>query len=246
VSLAYLEMMKVTGRGSASRLLNHLLIPVGAHLVIKEDTPSLLTEDHPPKFFDNLRNFLDFTDIYLHNGGYDTFVRFSGPNGKVEMVSRSLRADGTYLVLESLVKFDTLKVERLRIDNLDSPSSDLPYRVLLPMKHLRILELQYCASPHIFVHALHPTMSSSGTVVCPELEELVITLVRRTIDVRSVIEVVAARASRGVKLKSVKIVGQRTFARIDVLELKKHVLCVECGPEVDGADDNGDDIDEKN
>ena len=56
---------------------------------------------------------------------------------------------------------------------------------------------------------------------------------------RSVIGAAAARASRGAKLKSVKIVGQDKLARIDVLELKKHVLDVECGPEVYETDGGG-------
>jgi hypothetical protein len=34
-------------------------------------------------------------------------------------------------------------------------------------------------------------------------------------------------------------------ARTDVLELEKHVLDVECGPEVDGTNDDCDDIDEE-
>jgi hypothetical protein len=92
------------------------------------------------------------------------------------MIPRSSRVDKTCLVLESLDHFDTSKVERLEIDCHDSPSSDPPYRALLPMERLRTLTLYHCASPHIFIHALHPTVSSSGTVVCPELEELVIVL----------------------------------------------------------------------
>jgi hypothetical protein len=240
VSLPCLERTEITGGGLVSRLLDHLLIPVGAHLIIEVD---LSIEDYPPRYFDNLRNFPNFTDIHLRVDWDRTQMRFSGPNGQVTMIPRSFRDDKTSLVLESLSKFDTSKVERLKIDRGYSPSSDPPYQTLLRIEHLRTLTLHHCASPHIFVHALHPTMSSSGTVVCPELEELVIMLVGRTLDVRSVIEVAAARASRGAKLKSVRIIGQPTFARIDVLELKKHVLDVECGPEVDGAD--GDDVGER-
>ena len=39
-----------------------------------------------------------------------------------------------------------------------------------------------------------------------------------------------ARASRGAKLKSIRVVSKRKFAPADVLELKKYVLHVECGP----------------
>ena len=229
VSLACLKRMEVYGRNSPSPLLDHLLIPVGADLKIEVDLPDPPNRDHLPKFFDSLGNFANFTDIRICPGGFSTEMQFSGPNGQVKIILTSSRFEDTDLVLESLNQFDTSKVERLRIDSCDFPSGDLPYRVLLPMKHLRTLTLYCCASPHIFVHALHPTMNSSGIVVCPELDELAID--GGTLDVRSVIEVAAARASGGTKLKSVRIVGNwDKFGQTDVLELKEHVLDVECGP----------------
>ena len=63
------------------------------------------------------------------------------------------------------------------------------------------------------------------------------------IDMKSVIGVVAARASKGAKLKSIRIIGCKSV-RTEVLELKKHVLHVEYDPEVDEAKDDGGDIDE--
>jgi hypothetical protein len=236
VSLTRLERMEISGDGSAALLLDHLLIPVGARLTVEVDLP---IKNHCPRFLDNLRNFPNFTDIHLHIDGYDTFMQFSGPNGQVGMIPSSPRVDKTRLLLESLDHFDTSKVERLKIHWGDSPSSDPPYRALLPMKRLRALTLHRCANPHIFIHALHPAMSSSGTVVCPELEELVIVLDNGTLDMKSVIGVVAARASRGAKLKSVRITGEDQPAPTDVLELEKHVSHVECGPEADGTDDYG-------
>ena len=227
VSLPCLERMGISGGGPATLLLDHLLIPVGAYLVVEVDLP---IKNHPPRFLDNLRNFPNFTDIHLRTNGYDTHMQFSGPNGQVWMIPRSPRADRTCLVLESLDQFDTSKVERLRIDCGDSPSSDLPYRALLPMEHLRTLTLHYCANLHTFVRTLHPTMSSSGVVVCPKLEGLAIACCRTTFDMTSIVEVAAARASRGAKLKSVRIVSRAKFEQNDVLELEKHVLNVECGP----------------
>ena len=248
VSLAYLEKMEITGDGSAPLLLDHLLIPVGAHVKLEATLPSPRNRDQPPRFLDNLGNLPDFTAIELQCGRLDPHLQFSGPNGRVTMIPRRSRVDKTCLVLESLDQFDTLKVEQLKIDRGnggESPSSDPLYRALLPMKHLRTLTLYHCAIPRIFVHALHPTMSSSGTVVCPDLEELVIVLNSESLDMRSVIGVAAARASRGAKLKSVKIIGQDKFAQVDLLELEKHVLDVECGPEVDGTDSDGDGIGEE-
>jgi hypothetical protein len=243
VSLACLERMEIIYGGSASLLLDHLLIPVRAHLEIEVDLPSPPNQGPPPRFLDNLKNLPNFTDIHLHIDRRFTYMQFSGPNGQVRMVPRTSRVGRTYLGLESLGQFDTSKVERLRIDCHDSPSSDPPYRALLPMEHLRTLTLYHCRSPHIVIHALHPAMSSSGAMVCPKLEELVIVLDKETLDMKSVIGVVTARASRGAKFRSVRIVGQDQPVRTDVLELEKHVLDVEYGPKVDRVYDDGDDED---
>jgi hypothetical protein len=234
VSLACLERMEVTGRTLTSTLLDHLLIPVGADLKMDVDLPDSPHRDHPPRFLDNLRNFASFTDIHICFEEHYTQIQFSGPNGRVEMLSGIPQFDDTGPVLESLNKFDTSKVERLRIDWGDSPPSDLSYRVLLPMKHLRTLTLHCGRCPHIYVDALHPTMSSSRIAVCPKLEELVIVLASwGTFDMKSVIGVAAARASGGTRLKSIRIVGDwDKFGQTDVLELEKYVLHAECGPEV--------------
>ena len=245
VSLACLERMEAICGGSASLLFDHLLIPVGAHLEIEVDLPSPPNQGPPPRFLDNLRNLPNFTDIHLHIDGRFPYMQFSGPNGQVRMAPRTSRVGRTYLGLESLSQFDTSKVERLRIDCHDSPSSDPPYRALLPMEHLRTLTLYYCRSPHIVIHALHPAMSSSGAMVCPKLEELVIVLDKETLDMKSVIGVVTARALRGAKLRSVRIVGQNQPVQTDVLELEKHVLDVEYGPGVDRVYDDGDDSDDE-
>jgi hypothetical protein len=228
VSLACLERMVVSGSDSPSPLLDHLLIPVGADLKTRVDLPDPPNRDHPPRFLDNLRNLANFTNVYICFDDDYTQMEFSGPNGQVKMIPINPRFDDTDFVLESLNQFDASKAERLRIDWGNSQSSDISYRVLLPMKHLRTLRLHHCQNPHIFIHALHPTMSPSGIVVCPELDELVID--GGTLDVRSAIGVAAARASRGVRLKSVRIVNWNQPARSDVLELEKHVLHVEYGP----------------
>jgi hypothetical protein len=241
VSLACLEKMVITGGGSASLLVDQLLIPVGARVTIEVDLPSPPIQDHPPRFFNNLRNLPNFTTVDLCcTSIWKPHIQFSGPNGQVKMVLRTSRVDRTCFMLESLGHFDTSRIEQLMIDCGDSPSSDPLYRALLPMKHLRTLTLRRIASPHIFVHALHPNMSPSGTVACPKLEELVIVLNEMTIDMKIVTGVMAARASRGAKLKSIRIVDKDTSAGTDVSELQKHVLHVEYGPEFDGdGDDSG-------
>jgi hypothetical protein len=71
-------------------------------------------------------------------------------------------------------------------------------------------------------------------MVCPELGELVIMLEQEKFDMGSIIGVVAARASSGMKLRSIRIIGDIDKpVRTHVLELRKHVLRVEYHPDLD-------------
>ena len=114
------------------------------------------------------------------------------------------------------------------------------------MKNLRTLALsRFTDLSCAFMDILNPNTSPSREVVCPCLEELV--FIRppgsfngdgKKFDMRTVIEMVAARASRGAKLGTVR--DQARLDPADVLELRKHVSHVEYGHEValyeDGSD----------
>ena len=232
-SLARLKRMVITG-GESSPLLDHMLIPAGARLAAWVELPDDPIEGHPPRFFDNLKNFPGFATINLYGSGMDSDggMQFSGPNGEVTITPTITQADETSFLLESLTQFDTSKTERLKIDLGDSPSSDAPYRALLPMKGLRTLALPQCITPHVFIHAMHPGMNPSGVMVCPRLEELVIEYWKE-LGMEDIIGMAAARESRGTRLKLVRIICP---VEVDVLELKKHVLHVEWCPEADGID----------
>jgi hypothetical protein len=243
VPLVCLETMEIMGSGSASLLLDHLLIPVGARLMVGVDLPSLLIKDHPPRFLDNLRNLANFTTVTLSGCDSNPYMQFSGPNGQFSMITTTSGVDRTCLMIESLDHFDTSGIEQLTITHGKIPSNDPPYRALLPMKHLRTLTLRCCESSHVFVRALHPKASSSRVVACPELEELVIVLDGMTVDMSSVIGVVAARASRRLKLKSIRIVGPKSVRPYLLEQLGKHVLHVEYVPWSDGAGDGINDKD---
>jgi hypothetical protein len=247
VSLACLEKMRISGNEPPSLLLDHLIIPVGAKLSTKTTSHGHQIDGHFPKSLDNLRNLSDFTGVRLCTKKSSPRMRFGGPNGQVSIAPASLQSDTTRLVLESLARLDTSKTQWLRIDYGNSPSIIPPYRALLPMKDLRTLTLSRCVSPDIFLHTLDPRMNSRGFVMCPKLEELVLILRqnRETLNIRSVTSVAAARASRGAKLGSVRIVTHDKSMQIDALELREHVSHVECGPGAGVADDDSDDGDEE-
>ena len=218
VPLSHLQWMGTMDYYS-SLLFDHLSIPVGAELHMTVDLHSPTTGDPPPRFIDNLKNLTDFTAIKLNNGPGS--IRFSGPNGEV-----SMRTPETWTTAspEFLTHFDTSKTKRLEIlGRRQSLTSDSVYRTLLPMKDLRTLKFDRHNDAQT-LHALHPDMSSSGVIVCPELEELII-VHWRGVDIKNVAATVAARASRGANLKSVEIVSLNgtVHSQLDVLELTKHV-----------------------
>ena len=201
-----------------------------------------LIEDHLPRSLDNLRNLSGFTKIHcLHAVGWYPHVRFSGPNGRVTMISVS-QTNTTQVMLESLAQLDTSKVEQLEIDCDDTLSRDLPYKTLLSMEGLRTLKLFHSRSSRGFIAALGPNMSPLEVVVCPKLEELVLAfpIDRETFDMKDLIGMAAWRASRERKLKSVGIESRNGVLQTDSLELEKHVSCVEYGSGVDWANDSSD------
>jgi hypothetical protein len=231
--------MYILWGGPSSLLLGQLLIPVGAKLTIRVLSFDRIIEDHLPRSLDNLRNLSNFTKMYV--SGFHLRMRFSGPNGELYAAASGINITLAPLVLESLARFDTSRTEQLEIDRVDPPSSrDHPYRTLLPMKNLHTLTLSRCQNLHAFIDALCPNMSSSG-VICPKLEELVFRTGREEFNIGSVIAMAAERASRGAKLRIVRILDERGKVDPgDVLELGKHVVQVEYGPEVDVVNDDSD------
>ena len=94
---------------------------------------------------------------------------------------------------------------------------------------------------------------NTSPLACPKLEEFVLVLRTSTeaIDFKSLSEIAAARASRGARLRTVRIVGGRDGHHLgNMLELSKHVLNVEHEPLVDvvnsdsGDSSDGDDSDD--
>ena len=108
------------------------------------------------------------------------------------------------------------------------------------MKSLRTLTLFHCRNSLHFIHALNPGLDPSGVVICHNLEELVFILRadEEPDDIGSMVRMAAWRASREVKLKSVRILpcGE---GGIDVSELEEYTSHLECGPGVSVADGDG-------
>ena len=239
-SLACLKRMEIRFASPSPHLLSHLVIPVGAKLTAVGNSFRRITKDLLPRSLDNLRNISNFTKIHLRITDRAR-ITLSGPSGQFSMASSVASAPSGF---EALVRLDTSKVERLEVVGSKHPSALPSYQGLLPLKSLRTLTLSRCRNPFTFMAVLSPNMDTSGVVVCPKLEEIVVVLDSDTeeIDVESTTEIAAARASRGAKLRTLKIVGKLNLG--DVLELKKHVSNVECDLVVDVIESDSDDSDE--
>ena len=239
VSPACLKWMDVVGSVLSSLLLDHLLIPVGAELVMQAEFLGPPIEDRLPKYLDNLRNLSGFTEIHSCIDRWCPSVRFGGPNGQVTMFPTSNHSlDTLRWMLGSLALFDTSKVERVEINPgshfiWDPQAEDLIYQTLLAMKRLRTLMLSDCLFPRMFTGALRPS-TSSGELACPELEEIVIGFHydSENFDIEDFAGMAAARAARGAKLKSVRIITHDEAVEASALGLEEHVLRVRCGPDV--------------
>ena len=202
VTLGRLEKMEITDCGPSSVLLNHLSIPVGATLWIEVDSANSLIRDLLPRSLDNLGNFSNFTTVQISVGEPDSRMEFSGPNGKVNITVTRSRDNGFYLVLQSLAQLDTSKTEKLVVEKGESLPINYLSRALLPMKALRTITLPKCEDSYPFIDLLHTSARWPEPVFCPILEEVILVSRsdREAFDLEGVIEVAAARVSRGKKL----------------------------------------------
>ena len=228
VSLPCLKSFCIYGEQPTSPLLDHLLIPAGVELTLEVDLPHSLVEDLLPRSLDNLRNLSHFALIQIAFNDFHTYISFGGPNGHVGLLLPISEFDATRIALESLALFDTSKTEWLVLRNSNPLSGDLLYKTLKPMKNLRSLAIFQSRNLSAFFRVLDPDQDSPGVLVCPELEELNLEFDReKGFDVESMVSMTAARASRGAKLKSVRITSCLKSVPTMVLELRKHVLHVE-------------------
>ena len=226
VSLPYLRTLRIFGFQPTSLFLEHLLVPVGAE--VETSLPSPRIVDHLPKLLDNLRNISNFAAISVDFNDLGVTIKLTGPNGQVCMHSLVSQSSPSSYYLAQL---DTSKIEGLEISNGDPAPEDF-HQALPPMENLRTLTLSSCKNIPSFVLALSPDPDSTSPIVCPDLESLVIHTDEQ-FDVESVVKVAAARLSRGVPLKVVRITGSvELVSTMGVADLRKYVPNVETAVEI--------------
>ena len=222
-----------------STFLKHLSIPTGASLVL--DFP--FYGPNPPIFdclphnFDNLRNLSPITSISLLLGVGVKFVRFHGPDGQLYLYGTWPDGDDSShatqcQTFQSLRGLDLSNTRRLAITTCSlSPGNAIDrssiFQTLLHMNDLRILTLIKCNNLS-FIRALNPGKNRSGTVVCPNLEEVILYIKKLDWFYTSELqEMASARAGRHAKRPSITLVSLGVMPPREVFALKPHFLWVE-------------------
>jgi hypothetical protein len=231
VSLANLREMEIDDEGPCSSLLDHLLIPVGARL--RTNTRSTRAEDHFPRSLGNLNNLPNFTKIILTFWELVLRMEFTGPNGEVDVVSDPPQPSDPLWILDCLALLDTSNTEQLKVVGNNLPSASAIYQALSPMRNLHTLTFGECNNPFNVIHSLSPPLQPSSIVICPKLERIDFYRVANNEKgiIQGVVGMAASRASRGARLKTVRIHTRRDIREPEgVSELRKYVLHVEHHP----------------
>ena len=136
-------------------------------------------------------------------------------------------------MLQSLVMFDTSRVQRLavtqyavssRMNTAESP----PYQVLCHMENLRTLILTECHNL-LFFAALNPEKTPNGVILCSWLTELTLHIhLEKRFCLGELWEMAKARDSRGVRLESVMVICTQQLAQPkEVFKLRQYVSLVQ-------------------
>lgn len=240
VPLRCLKRMTISGWQPPSLLFNHLLIPGNAKLTTQVD---LRYSFHIPRSFDTIRALTGFT-IHMHVAGFHPTIQFSGSDEEISIIPATPQATLSCRVLESLALFDPSQVERLRLAGGDLMVGNCAIGpALWVMTHLRTLTISRCKNLSDFI----PHLGGYAMCPCPELEELIIDprVGGERFDIQRVVAMAVARASKGARLKSIRIVSRDKFVQACALELKEHVSHVECSPRVALVSDDIDSGDEE-
>ena len=225
VSLEHLRRLTIYGPEPPSIMLNHLVIPVGASVLTHFDSPNPHIGGLFPESLDNLRNLPNFTHIRLHFDQFSLTLRFAGPNGRF-LVSFPTRPDSTHLIVRAMPRFDTSHTHRLDLID-DGPMTNEILQLVRSLKNLRTLRVSQIDNMFDFFLAINSVLNEESDVPCQKLEEF-ICRARKQPHTGVMAMFAKGRASRGVPLKSIKVVsfGDPAY-REDIEELREHVPHVE-------------------
>ena len=242
VSLSHLKRLNICGSQPPSLLLDHLIIPVGAQALIALDSVDHI-DDVLPRSPNNFQNLSNISEISLQFRSFNTCMRFTGPNGTFGVGSR-FGPDPTRLVTCALERFDTSCAQRLEIEDDGRITNEL-HEAIRSMANLRTLKISCFDDSPFSLLDLSLALASDGEIACPKLEKLIYH-VSGVFDVGDLVDFVAARASRGVPLKSVEVVSsEEPISTEEAAVLQEHVSHVKIGFERNEGDYLHEDIDDE-
>ena len=237
VSLYHLRLLRICAAPAHSILLNHLHIPIGTSITqeFNYDCETSPVPGYFPKSLDHLDNISHITSINLRFD-LEMAIRLNGPSGSLYALGVTDDAGFTpsvseRLILESLNKFSVSTTERLAITDYTASADRFgAYEILILMDNLRTLTLIDCDNTS-FILALNPDRNASKTMLCPGLEELVLSFEDfenfEETCVDELLEMAKARASRGTKLSTLVIASSWITTPEDVPDLEGCVSRVE-------------------
>ena len=236
VSIPHLNALSIASWPPHSILLNHLCIPTGASLILVHGETSPLQE-YLPETSTNLNNLSHITAMNLHFDVTEKYVRLSGPSGELRVSARVEEAIYAWTrdrrILLSLSPRILSTAQRLAVSKYDHPKppgiEECPvFQTLSAMTNLHTLVLTECDNLP-FILALNPDKNSSKLVLCPNLEELVLYVESQEwFRIKYLLGMTKERASRGVKLSSITIVGLEELAPAEgMFGLREHVTRVD-------------------
>lgn len=239
VPLLHLNTLHINADSAHSTVLNHLSIPTGASLThvfhyrgngspllhcLPESSPNLLNLSHITaiNLCFNLTHKLRLTGP---SGGLRMFANCS--NGQISSYDRDCQ------ILRSIRVRILSTTRRLSFSKYEhynaADAGGCPVLQSLSLTNsLRTLVLSQCNNlPFIF--ALDPAKNPFETLLCPDLEEFVLYIrAREQFHTKHLINMAKNRASRGVKLSSVTVIGLGELApRTEVFRLRDYVTHVE-------------------
>ena len=236
VALAHLRRLTIYGFHPPAVLLNHLMLPAGARTSIRFYSQDPRIDEFLPRSPENLRNLSNFTTVRIHFEQPYLRIRLTGPNGRASF-SSSLRTDATHLATQALARLDTSNIKQLDIISGVSATSEI-HQAIRSMTNLRTLRIFPCDNAFLLSLTLQLEVASTDVIACPKLEEFVCST-PEAFDIGMVADLAQRRASKGVPLKSVRVVGLREPLETEgVAKLREYVSHVEtsAGGEGDSYD----------
>ena len=239
VPLRHLKTLNLSINQPPSILLNHLHIPTGVALMLRDrvqdEEPSPL--DYLPDKSPNCENLSHITMVNLHLERDTKSMLLAGPSGSLRLAGRLRDPEALsaamvdHRILRSIGPPRLPTIQRLTITRYThAPQAGVEecpvFQTLSSLDTLRALVLSDCNNL-AFILALNPEKNASALVPCPNLEELVIyhLLYPRREYVGDLVDMSRSRDSGGAKLSSITIVDTLEF--MEESKLQEHATHVE-------------------